>query len=604
MIRDTILVLLLTAAIALVDYATGIEIAFSLFYLLPVSLISWRRGLYHGLGFALLCSALWFFMEEMGGRTYSHWLISYWNAAVRGGIFLITAVLLSTLRKTTRAADEARDAALAASSAKSDFLSAMSHEIRTPLNAILAMADTLAETSMDREQAEYVRIFRQEGRKLLSLINDILDTAKVEAGRLTVERIPFEPKSLLEEIASIAGAQARSKGLVFVLAIAPDLPRRIVGDPLLIRRTVLNLTANAIKFTKAGKVSLEAGLDPEVPAKRLFFSVSDTGMGIPADALDRLFAPFAQVDSSIGRRFGGTGLGLNLCKRFVELMGGSLSVRSRLGEGSVFSFTVPLALPAEGEKAGAAETPTPYAQFPTRQLRILLVEDYEVNRTIVRTFLKDAPCLIDEAENGELGVEKRKSASYDLVLMDVQMPVMDGYTATKAIRAWEKEQGRDRVPIVALTAHAYEEDLRRSESAGCDAHLPKPFTKQRLLEVILSAVGEKAYGTDAAVASGGAAAADRASLDPDIAALIPAFLNDLAKLIREAREATLEARYDVVKEIGHKIKGAGGSFGFDWVSELGATMETAASDGDRRAIEGVLAALEAFDRKERIDAER
>jgi signal transduction histidine kinase/DNA-binding response OmpR family regulator len=592
-IVDVVVALFLTAVVAFIDYATGREIALSLFYLLPVGLASWRRGLYHGLAFAALCSVLWFLMERIGGNSYSHWLIAYWNAAVRGGIFTITAVMLSALRKTIRIAAEARDAALAASSAKSEFLSTMSHEIRTPLNAILAMADTLSETSLDRDQAEYVRIFKQEGRKLLSLINDLLDTAKVEANRLVAERISFALKDLLEEIASIAGAQARSKGLSFVLEQVPDLPPRIVGDPLLIRRVLLNLTGNAVKFTEAGGVSLKVGWDASSTDRRLLFSVSDTGVGIPPEALDRLFAPFSQADPSIGRRFGGTGLGLNLCKRFVELMGGSISVTSRLGEGSAFSFTIPLATPDAGESPQSEAVESSPVIILQRPLRILLVEDYEVNRAIVKTFLKGTPYRVDEAENGELGVEKRKSNSYDLILMDVQMPVMDGYAATRAIRAWEKENGLSPIPIVALTAHAYDDDFRNSRSAGCDAHLTKPYTKKRLLEAISSVVG----GEEETCSAASAVAEERVALDPDIEALVPVFLADLVSLTREAREAMPKAEFDALKGIGHKIKGAGGSFGFERVSELGGTLEDAASERDRGKIEGVLAELEAFEER-------
>jgi signal transduction histidine kinase/CheY-like chemotaxis protein len=490
-VLDVAIALVVAGVIALIDFLTGTELAFSLFYLIPVGFLSWRRGIWPGLAIATLCTVLWFLMERFGGQVYSVWIVAYWNAAVRGGIFVITAVLLSSLNETLKTADAAKDSALDASRAKSEFLSAMSHEIRTPLNAILAMADTLAETRLSPDQAEYVRIFRQEGRRLLTLINGLLDTAKVEAGRMVAEQISFSVKDLLAEVASIAGAQVRAKGLSFDLESGQDLPLRLIGDPLLLRRTLINLVGNAAKFTLEGGVTVRMVREPSAPDRFLYFSVTDTGVGIDPEAQKRLFMPFSQADSTISRRFGGTGLGLNLCKRFVELMGGTIGVTSRLGEGSQFWFTLPLVIPEEGADSGGNELESAEPRVLRRPLRILLVEDYDVNRAIVRTYLKEMPYTVDEAENGEVGVAKMKAGRYDLVLMDIHMPVMDGYTATRTIRAWEQERGLKRTPIVALTAHAYDEDIRASTNAGCDHHLTKPFTKKALLEAICDAVGDE-----------------------------------------------------------------------------------------------------------------
>ncbi len=574
------------ALVTLLDYATGVQLSFSLFYLLPVSLISWRRGIWFGLGFALLCVLLRFGADRVGGRAYAHLYIAYWNTGVRLGVLLVTAVLVSKLRKALRLADGARDAALAASRAKSEFLSSMSHEIRTPLSAILAMADALAETRLDQSQTEYVQLFRQEGKRLLALISDLLDGAKIEAGRFAAERSAFSLTSLLAELGSIVASQSRAKDLAFSLEPSPDLPARIIGDPLLLRRTLLNLTANAVKFTPSGGITLRAERDPDDPEGSLSFSVTDTGIGIPEEALGRLFLPFSQADASIARDYGGTGLGLSLCKSFVELMGGKIGAKSLVGKGSVFSFTVPL-VSVSSEPGPALEEIREVPVVLDRPIRILVVEDYDANRAIVRTFLKNTPYLIDEALNGKEGIEKFRSSSYDLVLMDVQMPVMDGYEATKAIRQLEREGGGPRTPIIALTAHASATEIHRTTIAGFDAHLTKPYTRASLLAAIAAGAGD----------------GDRfqrwdLAHDPDIAELVPAFLKDLRAMLVQARFELGREGYDELARIGHRLKGSGGMFGFDAVSQLGAELERCSGKAEPARLGHILAELESLEEKE------
>jgi signal transduction histidine kinase/CheY-like chemotaxis protein/HPt (histidine-containing phosphotransfer) domain-containing protein len=599
---DLGLTLAIIALVTMLDYATGVQLSFSLFYLVPVSLMSWRRGLWFGLGFALFCALLRFAVDKVGGREYAHLYIAYWNTGVRLGVLLVTAVLVSKLRRAIRAADAARDAALAASRAKSDFLSSMSHEIRTPLSAILAMADALAETRLDPSQADYVKLFRQEGKRLLALLSDLLDSSKIEAGGFTAQKSAFALNGLLAEIGSIVGSQTRAKGLDFSMELAPELPARIVGDSLLLRRTILNLTANAVKFTTTGSISLKAGLDPAEPGNSLAFSVADTGIGIPQEALGRLFLPFSQADASIGRDFGGTGLGLSLCKSFVELMGGRIWATSQAGKGSVFSFTIPLEQAPAEDGAGTAEPDEapPVLAWP---VRILLVEDYEANRAIARTFLKDTPYQIDEAVNGRIGTGMFGSSTYDLVLMDVQMPVMDGYEAAGAIRKLELETGRRRTPIIALTAHASEEELRRTTRAGFDAHIIKPYTKTRLLGTI-AAVLEGRDGGPAPRDGGSASAAEAGTHGPDIADIVPVFLGDLGKMLAEARDELGRGGYGALGSIGHRLKGSGSMFGFDLVSGLGAELEASAARKDDEAVQAILRELESFSEKEGSHVDR
>ena len=405
---------------------------------------------------------------------------------------------------------QAKEDAEAATRAKSEFLANMSHEIRTPMNAILGMAELLAETPLSGEQEKYVQLFHDAGENLLNLINDILDLSKVEAGQIKLEAVPFHLGELVEKIVEILGMRARDKGLDLIFHIQADLPFEVIGDPFRLRQILTNLIGNAIKFTENGEIILEvktsAPVDPATREMEVVFSITDTGIGISADQVENIFEKFTQADASTARKFGGTGLGLTITKHFVELMGGTISVQSELGGGSVFSFTVaiarqdqprpreeifappdlqhrPLEYQSKGEgKLPPVATPEPLSKQP---LRILLVEDSEDNRTLIRMYMKNTPHDMEVAENGQIAVDKFiNDGPFDLVFMDIQMPVMDGYEATRAIRAWEAAQNRERSPIVALTAHAFKEDLRKSLEAGCDAHLTKPLKKVAFLEAI------------------------------------------------------------------------------------------------------------------------
>jgi len=376
----------------------------------------------------------------------------------------------------------AKEHAERASQAKSQFLANMSHEIRTPLNGILGMADLARETDLDEEQGEYVRTIRESGRALLGVINDILDFSKIEAGKMSVANTPFELRALVDETARLLAPKARQQGLEFTVAVTDETPDRLQGDPVRLRQVLVNLLGNAVKFTDAGRISLEIQQAARGHGRtRLLFRVRDTGIGIDPSQQSTIFGAFCQADGSMTRQYDGTGLGLTISSKLVELMGGRLELQSALGQGSTFSFTLPFEL-AEPSRQPTAPAPTVH---DTRGLRVLVAEDNPVNQRFVATLLTKWGHVVEAVGDGEAAVRSWRAAAPDIVLMDVQMPGLDGLAATRAIRCEEAAFGDGRrVPIVALTAHAFADDERRCLAAGMDAFLSKPIKSEQLRSLL------------------------------------------------------------------------------------------------------------------------
>ncbi|WP_045222766.1 hybrid sensor histidine kinase/response regulator [Desulfonatronum thioautotrophicum] len=417
------------------------------------------------------------------------------------------------VRNRTAELHQAMREAEAGTQAKSLFLANMSHEIRTPLNAIIGMAEVSLETPKDELRRDALETILHETLALLEIINEILDFSKIEADQIQLEQREFSIQNVLRHIDTSIAIQANRKGVVYASEMDPDVPNRIYGDPLRLRQILFNLIGNALKFTKKGEIRVQVeliGKNDQLATIR--FSVTDTGIGIANDRLGIIFDSFSQADSSTTRKYGGTGLGLSISKRLVELMGGEIGVTSHVGSGSTFWFVVPFATVAETAPSTVEEItafpdlPTGPALLTPHNIKILLVEDYPTNQQVALRHLRGAGFFVDVAENGLQAVEAVSREDYNLILMDIQMPEMDGYAATQEIRKLE-EKNKDstrntRIPIIAMTAHALTGYKDKCLAAGMDDYLTKPMRRHELLAMVQKWTGVAIGSSPRAVREG------------------------------------------------------------------------------------------------------
>jgi len=506
---------------------------------------------------------------------------------------------------------KSKEAAEVANRAKSEFLANMSHEIRTPMNAILGFTEVLKRGYGQSEQnwQKHLHTIHSSGKHLLELINDILDLSKIEAGGLKVERIPCMPHHIIREVVQVLSVKAREKSISLDVEFAGAVPERILSDPSRLRQILTNLVGNSIKFTEVGGVKIVVGLAPSAQPQ-LTLTVIDTGIGVAENQQQSIFDPFVQADTSVTRKFGGTGLGLAISRRFAQALGGDITVRSELGKGSVFTVNVDTG-PLDGvrmlepqEALVASEEITAKApsrwQFPPA--RVLVVDDGDENRELVTVVLEEIGLKVEGAENGQVAVEKALRENFALIFMDVQMPVMDGFTATRQLRL----RGL-KTPIIALTAHAmkgFEEEIM---AVGFSGYLTKPIDIDEMIQKLADLLRARSVDADDSetqveravtdVEPSAAPAAETplvsrlVASNPRFRPIVEKFVRRLMDQLDAMSKAWEERNFEELANLGHWLKGAGGTVGFDAFTEPAYALEQLAKAREEEGMEAAIATL-------------
>jgi len=531
-----------------------------------------------------------------------------------------SAEIISELEDTKESLYQAHLVAEAATKAKSTFLANMSHEIRTPLNGILGFTELLRNGAAKNDpamQREFIDTIHSSGNHLLKLINDILDISKVEAGQMTFERIDTSPSRIVSDAASMLRVRAQEKGLGLNIEYDGKIPRTIHTDPARLRQVLMNLVGNSIKFTEQGEVRVLAKMIEQDGRPMMVFKVQDSGIGISEENIQAIFKPFKQADSSITRRFGGTGLGLSISRQLVEALGGTIQVTSAEGKGSTFEFTVdpgPIDYEnlIEGKDLAEAVFQNPSLNNTTPGIKkisgsVLLVDDGETNRRFVSLVLQQTGIEITEAGNGQQAVQLATSEPFDLILMDMQMPIMDGYTATRLLR----EKGIT-IPIIALTANAIVGDKKECLEAGCTDYLSKPIKHDLLLQTVAETLQRSKKVLSGSISSENASQ-DNSSTNsvaekslenqpnlvstlppdfPQLNSMIADFVKRFNEKLDEFHNALNCCDFQKIAELAHWLKGTGGTLGFNILTEEAASLEKLLLDNPENRIEAIAEAIE------------
>ena len=475
---------------------------------------------------------------------------------------------------------------LLAQKTKDQFLANISHEIRTPINGIAGMATLLSQSPNPEDQIIYLNAIKSASKNLKVIINDILDLASIESGKLQFERIGFNLRDVLASLANMFQVQAKEKGLSISNQLTKEADKILIGDPVRLNQILINLISNALKFTHTGSIKLNCSVERQEKQKfYIRFEVTDTGIGIPSDKLATIFESFSQADASVTRKYGGTGLGLTIAKQLVDLQQGTISVKSEEDKGSSFDVIIPYQIGSLKDIAEISNKARKSKSYRNRlkNLNVLLVEDNEINRLYAINILKTWDCFVETAENGYVAIEKLKSTSFDIVLMDIQMPEMDGYEATKAIRSGESPKSE--IPIIALTANANRKDIEKCLAAGMNECIPKPFTPDDLMRVLIKYSNHKISSKEKIPAASPNFKTTNLAVDliylktisndnPEfIKEMVHTFLETVPESIKEIRYLATSSAWDSLARAIHKLRPSLTLMGLTLAKELSIQIE-------------------------------